>query len=65
MIGILGEVGKALITLQNEGKVVLQKTEEVYVDEILYCVEKVLTDVKATYDVEELEKDERVKVELI
>jgi hypothetical protein len=36
MNGILGEVGKALITLQENGEVIIEKTDELYLDEITY-----------------------------
>ncbi|MGM0890671.1 MAG: hypothetical protein ACQEW5_28040 [Bacillota bacterium] len=65
MQGILGEVGKALIKLQEEGEVVIERTEELYVDEILYSVEKTLIDVKAEYKTVVLEEDVKLKVILL
>lgn len=64
MNGILGEVGKALITLQGEGEVVIEKTEELFVDEIAYYVEVTLKGVKAEYKIEELEPNEKLKITL-
>ncbi|MFJ9386993.1 hypothetical protein ACIROD_25190 [Peribacillus sp. NPDC101481] len=64
MNGILGEVGKALITLQAEGEVVIEKTEELFVDEIAYYVEETLKAVKAEYKVEELESNIKLKITL-
>ncbi|KQU24036.1 hypothetical protein ASG65_19060 [Bacillus sp. Leaf13] len=64
MNGILGEVGKALITLQAEGEVVIEKTEELFVDEIAYYVEETLKAVKAEYKVEELESNVKLKITL-
>lgn len=65
MQGILGEVGKALVTLQAEGEVVIERTEELYVDEILYSVEKTLIDVKAEYKTVVLEEDVKLKIILL
>lgn len=64
MNGILGEVGKALITLQDEGEVVIERNEELYVDEILHYVEETLKGVKAAYKTEEIEPNVKVKVTL-
>lgn len=64
MQGLLGAIGKALVTLQENGEVIIERTEELYVDEILYSVEKTLIDVKAAYKVEELEVNKLVKVTL-
>ncbi|MFJ5750946.1 hypothetical protein ACIP97_20550 [Peribacillus frigoritolerans] len=64
MNGILGEVGKALIVLQAEGEVVIEKTEELFVDEIAYYVEETLKGVKAEYNIEELEPNMKVKITL-
>ena len=64
MNGILGEVGKALIILQNEGEVVIEKTEDLFVDEIAYFVEETLKGVKAEYKTEELESNEKLKITL-
>lgn len=65
MQGILGEVGKALITLQEKGEVVIERSEELYVDEILYSVEKTLIDVKAEYKTIVLEEDVKLKIILL
>ncbi|MFP7737971.1 hypothetical protein ACLHDF_32750 [Priestia aryabhattai] len=64
MNGILGEVGKALITLQAEGEVIIERTEELYVDEIAYYVEETLKGVKAAYKIEELESNVKMKITL-
>ncbi|CAH0169362.1 hypothetical protein [Peribacillus simplex] len=64
MNGILGEVGKALIILQDEGEVVIEKTEDLFVDEIAYFVEETLKGVKAEYKIEELESNEKLKITL-
>ncbi|MFJ7994281.1 hypothetical protein ACIQY5_19160 [Peribacillus frigoritolerans] len=64
MNGILGEVGKALIALQANGEVVIEKTEELFVDEITFYVEETLKGVKAEYKVEELESNKKVKITL-
>jgi len=62
MNGILGEVGKALVALQNEGEVVIEKTDELYVDEIAYYVEETLKGVKAAYKTEEVEPNVKLKI---
>ncbi|WHY65634.1 hypothetical protein [Neobacillus sp. SuZ13] len=64
MNGILGEVGKALITLQAEGEVVIERNEELYVDEIVYYVEETLKGVKASYKTEVLEPNVKMKITL-
>ncbi|UQZ76198.1 hypothetical protein C2I17_17445 [Niallia circulans] len=64
MNGILGEVGKVLIELQENGAAVIEKTEELYVDEILYYVEETLKGVKAEYKVEVLQPDQSSKITL-
>lgn len=65
MQGILGEVGKVLINLQAEGEAIIERTEELYVDEILYSVEKTLIDVKAEYKTVVLEEDVKLKIILL
>jgi hypothetical protein len=62
--GILGEVGKALITLQETGEVIIEKTDDLYLDEITYYVEETLKGVKATYKIEILEANIKLKVRL-
>jgi hypothetical protein len=62
MNGILGEVGKALITLQAEGEVVIERNDELYVDEIAYYVEETLKGVKAPYKIEVLEPNLKMKI---
>ena len=64
MNGILGEIGKALIVLQAEGEVVIEKTEEIFVDELVYYVEETLKGVKAEYKTEELEPNVKIKITL-
>ncbi|WP_285767538.1 hypothetical protein [Peribacillus sp. SI8-4] len=64
MNGILGEIGKALIVLQDEGAVIIEKTEEIFVDEIVYYVEETLKGVKAEYKTEELEPNVSIKITL-
>lgn len=64
MNGILGAVGKALITLQEEGEVVIEKTDELYLDEITYYVEETLKGVKAEYKIEEIESNAKLKITL-
>lgn len=64
MNGILGEVGKALIALQANGEVVIERTEELFVDEITFYVEETLKGVKAEYKIEELESNEKIKITL-
>jgi len=64
MNGILGEVGKALVTLQNDGEAVIERTEELYLDEISFYVEEILKGVKAAYKIEELEPNIRMKITL-
>lgn len=63
MVGILKEIGKALIDLQDNGEVTIRKTDEIYVDETLYYVENTLIGLKAAYKKEELE-DGSVKIRL-
>lgn len=62
MNGILGAVGKVLIELQEHGVAVIEKTEELYTDEILYYVEETLKGVKAEYKVEVLQPDQSSKI---
>ncbi|MBP1080773.1 hypothetical protein ACFFJQ_14285 [Bacillus capparidis] len=64
MQGILGAIGKTLISLQEQGEVIIERTEELYMDEILYSVEKTLIDVKAAYKIEELEANLKIKITL-
>jgi len=64
MNGILGEVGKALVKLQDEGEVIIEKTEELYLDEITYYVEETLKGVKAAYKAEEIEPHVKMKITL-
>jgi hypothetical protein len=64
MNGILGEVGKALFTLQEHGEVIIEKTDDLYLDEITHYVEETLKGVKATYKIEILETNKRLKVTL-
>ncbi|WP_312471220.1 hypothetical protein [Neobacillus sp.] len=64
MQGILGAVGKALITLQEAGEVIIEKTDELYLDEITYYVEETLKGVKAAYKTEELVPNLRMKITL-
>lgn len=64
MQGILGAVGKALITLQEAGEVVIEKSDELYLDEISYYVEETLKGVKAAYKTEVLEPNMRIKITL-
>ncbi|MCZ0870914.1 hypothetical protein [Peribacillus sp. AS_2] len=64
MNGILGEVGKALIKLQDEGEVVIERNEELYLDEITYFVEETLKGVKAEYKTEVLEPNVKMKITL-
>lgn len=62
MLGILGEVGKALIGLQNDGEVIIEATDDLYLDEILYYVEETLKGVKAPYKTFEIVTNEKIKV---
>ncbi|WP_445491610.1 hypothetical protein [Niallia sp. 03133] len=64
MNGILGTIGKVLIELQNEGSAVIEKTEELYVDEIQFYVEETLKGVKAEYKIEVLQPDVLIKLTL-
>ncbi|WHY79040.1 hypothetical protein QNH20_07895 [Neobacillus sp. WH10] len=64
MQGILGAVGKALITLQEAGEVIIEKTDELYLDEITYYVEETLKGVKAAYKIEEIEPKVKLKITL-
>lgn len=64
MNGILGEVGKALISLQEYGEVNIEKTDELYIDEIAFYVEETLKGVKAAYKVEEIEHNVKMKITL-
>jgi hypothetical protein len=64
MNGILGEVGKALVKLQDEGEVVIERNEELYLDEIAYYVEETLKGVKAAYKTEVLEPNVKMKITL-
>jgi hypothetical protein len=64
MNGILGEVGKALITLQVEGEVIIEKTDELYLDEIAFYVEETLKGVKAAYKTEVVEPNVKIKITL-
>ncbi|MGN2271667.1 hypothetical protein [Priestia megaterium] len=65
MNGILGAVGKVLIELQEQGAALIEKTEELYVDEILYYVEETLKGVKAEYKIEVIQTDEVSKITLL
>lgn len=64
MNGILGAVGKVLIELQENGAAVIEKTEELYLDEILFYVEETLKGVKTEYKVEVLQPDKLSKITL-
>ncbi|PFG07153.1 hypothetical protein [Bacillus sp. es.034] len=64
MNGILGEVGKALVTLQNDGEVVIERTDELYLDEIAYYVEETLKGVKSAYKIEVIESNVKMKITL-
>lgn len=64
MQGILGEIGKALIALQEKGEVIIDKTDELYLDEITYYVEETLKGVKAAYKTEELVPNKKMKTTL-
>jgi hypothetical protein len=64
MQGILGAVGKALITLQETGEVIIEKTDELYLDEIAYYIEETLKGVKAPYRTEVLEPNMKMQITL-
>ncbi|MBT2729205.1 hypothetical protein J7E63_20115 [Bacillus sp. ISL-75] len=64
MQGILGEIGKALITLQEQGEVIIGRTDEIYVDEIAFYVEETLKGVKAAYKTEVIEPSMKIKIAL-
>lgn len=64
MQGILGAVGKALVTLQETGEVIIEKTDELNLDEISYYVEETLKGVKAAYKTEVLDPHIRMKITL-
>ncbi|USY55877.1 hypothetical protein NIZ91_04265 [Bacillus sp. 1780r2a1] len=64
MNGILGAVGKVLVELQENGTAIIEKTDELYVDEIIYYVEETLKGVKAAYQIEVLQPEVLSKITL-
>lgn len=64
MNGILGEVGKVLVNLQDNGEATVKKTEELYLDEIIFYVEEMLKGVKAEYRIDIIEKDVMLRIKL-
>ncbi|MGG3467348.1 hypothetical protein ABES02_07490 [Neobacillus pocheonensis] len=64
MQGILAEIGKALITLQEQGEVIIERTDEIYVDEIAFYVEETLKGLKAAYKTEVIEPNMKIKIAL-